>query len=160
MEVIVRQAEPEDAQAIWELIHELAIFERAEEEHTCTVAQLMQDLSDGHFHAFVAENEQGMVPGMALFYPIYSTWKGLSFYLEDIIVKEAYRRQGIGKKLFDAVMHFAGQKGAGRLGWQVLDWNEPAIQFYKGYEAELDNDWITCRIRKEKLQAFAESYTK
>lgn len=154
MEVRIRQAIAADAPAMWHLIHELAIFEKSEQEHTCSTVQLEKDLNNGVFHAFVAESQEHGITGMALFYPIYSTWKGLSYYLEDIIVKEAYRRHGIGSKLFEAFMRFGKEKNAGRLGWQVLEWNEPAIAFYKKYQAEFDNEWITCRIRQEQLQSF------
>lgn len=151
-EIVVRKAELKDAQAIWELVHELAIYEKAEEEHTVTTAQVEKDLAQGIFTAFVAELNNQIV-GMALCYPIYSTWKGASLYLEDIVVKEKYRRLGIGSKLFLAVMLYAKEQNAGRLGWQVLDWNIPAIAFYKKYQAVLDDEWITCRLTKEQLQS-------
>ncbi|RYD73788.1 MAG: GNAT family N-acetyltransferase [Sphingobacteriales bacterium] len=150
-EIIVRKAVAEDAEDIWKLVHELAIFERAPQEHTVSVEQVEADLRNNLFVAFVALcNEK--VAGMALCYPIYSTWKGASLYLEDIVVNENYRRNGIGSKLFSAVIQYAKDENAGRLGWQVLDWNAPAIEFYKKYNAVLDNEWITCRLTKEQLQ--------
>ncbi|MGZ5242799.1 MAG: N-acetyltransferase family protein [Bacteroidia bacterium] len=151
-EIIVRKAEIKDAADIWALVHELAIYERAENEHTITAEQVAKDLEQGIFTAFVAEINN-IVVGMALCYPIYSTWKGASLYLEDIVVKEKYRRLGIGSKLFSAVMLYAKEQGAGRLGWQVLNWNSPAIEFYKKHEAVLDDEWITCRLTKEQLQS-------
>ena len=147
----ISPAKLEHAEGIWKMIHQLAIFERAEQEHTVTLEQLQKDLKNGKFHAFVALSVDGggskTVVGIAVFYPIYSTWKGHSYYLEDIIVEESLRRQGIGKKLFEAVLDFSKKNGASRLGWQVLEWNEPAINFYKNYGAEMDDDWLTCRIR-------------
>lgn len=151
MTAIIREAAKSDAEGIWRLIHDLAIFERSVQEHTVSVARLQSDLEQNYFKAFVAEKD-GQLVGMALMYPIYSTWKGLSWYLEDIIVSESERRSGIGTLLFDRVLEFAATENAGRLGWQVLEWNEPAIQFYKKYNAELDPEWITCRIRGEELQ--------
>ena len=150
-QINVRKAVKSDAKAIWELVHELAIFERAENEHTVSIEQVKSDLENNLFIAFVAELN-GEVAGMALCYPIYSTWKGASLYLEDIVVKEKFRRQGIGSKLFSAVMLYAKESNAGRLGWQVLNWNTPAIEFYKKYNAVLDDEWITCRLTKEHLQ--------
>ena len=153
MSIEIRAAQAADAQGIWKLIHELAVYERSGSEMVLTPVQIRRDIEKNLFHAFVAIHGEEII-GMALFYPIYSTWKGLSYYLEDLIVSEPYRRQGVGKKLFDKVMEYAKAKNAGRLGWQVLEWNEPAIAFYKKYDAEFDEEWITCRIRKEKLQAF------
>jgi GNAT superfamily N-acetyltransferase len=152
-EIIIRAAEERDAPAIWKLINELAIYEKAGHEMELTVEQLTKDLVNERFHAFVALDDNDLV-GIALFYPIYSTWKGLSYYLEDFLVNEPYRRRGIGTKLFEQVMLFAKEHNAGRLGWQVLNWNTPAIEFYKKYNATLDETWITCRLYKEQLQEF------
>ena len=115
--------------------------------------QVEEDLKSGLYQAFVADAGNEII-GMALIYPIYSTWKGLSYYLEDIIVKESYRRQGIGTQLFEQVLKYAAEKNAGRLGWQVLDWNEPAITFYKKYNASLDPEWLTGKLSKEQIEIF------
>jgi GNAT superfamily N-acetyltransferase len=152
MAIKIREAEEKDAEGMWELIHELAIFERSEQEHIVSPGQLRQDLAENRFKAFVAETEEGSLSGMALLYPVYSTWKGASWYLEDLIVAENTRRSGIGSLLFEKAMAFASEENAGRLSWQVLDWNEPAINFYKKYKAEMDPEWITCRIRQESLK--------
>jgi ribosomal protein S18 acetylase RimI-like enzyme len=152
MNVIIREATKTDAPGMWRLIHELAVFERSGHEHTLTAEQLMKDIEKSHFTAFVAEKNEEIL-GLALMYPVYSTWKGRSWYLEDIVVVEKARRQGIGSMLFTKVCKFASLQNAGRLSWQVLEWNEPAIQFYKKYGAELDTEWITCRIRGEVLKS-------
>ena len=152
MEIEVRKAMAQDCFAIWTLVKELAVYERAPNEVTTSPEIFERDMAAGRFHAFVAL-EDGDVVAMALFYPIYSTWKGLSYYLEDIIVKETYRRRGVGSKLFEAVLRFCKEQNAGRLGWQVLEWNQSAIDFYKKYNAEFDNEWITCRIRDENMGA-------
>lgn len=156
MNINIREAKTADMAGIHALIRELAIYEKAEEEMELKLPQLEADHEAKLFHAFVAEsNETGELIGMALFYPMYSTWKGLSYYLEDIVVREKYRCKGIGTKLFNAVADFAKKKNAGRLKWQVLDWNEPAINFYKKYNAIFDNEWLTCRLTREQLSAFS-----
>ncbi len=147
----IRKAVLRDADAIWQLIRELAIYERAENEHTLSREQLAKDLEEEKFTAFVAESADKIV-AMAICYAIYSTWKGSSIYLEDIVVNESYRRKGIGSKLFEAVKQFAKAENAGRLGWQVLNWNIPAIQFYKKHNAVLDDEWINCKMTREHLQ--------
>lgn len=152
MNIKIREAQEKDAEQMWELIHELALFEKSEHEHTVSAAQLRTDLTDKRFKAFVAE-EGNTVLGMALLYPVYSTWKGASWYLEDIVVSAQERSSGIGSRLFEKVLDFAAEEKAGRLSWQVLEWNEVAIEFYKKYKAELDPEWITCRIRHEALEA-------
>jgi GNAT superfamily N-acetyltransferase len=91
------------------------------------------------------------VVGISLLYTKYSTWKGKCIFLEDIIVTESYRSKGIGSLLFERSIQFAKDQNAGRLEWQVLDWNEPAIQFYKKFEALLDPTWINCKFTREQL---------
>jgi predicted N-acetyltransferase YhbS len=154
--IVVRPAVPEDAQAIWSLIHELAIFERAPEQHTVSVDELREHLKKPTFAAFVAEQDSE-VRGLALAYEIYSTWKGPALYLEDIIVQESYRRNRIGSALFKKVLEYTLEKGYARLGWQVLNWNTPAIEFYKKYQAELDNEWITCRMFPDTIKSAVEA---
>ena len=155
MNISIRNATENDAGAMWELIHELAIFERSGHEHTVGKGQLREDIKSGIFKAFVAE-VAGEIAGMALLYPIYSTWKGRSWYLEDIIVKEENRRMGIGTQLFEKVLEFSRDEKAGRLGWQVLNWNEPAIKMYQKYNAVMDDEWITCRLTQEQLHELAK----
>lgn len=157
MNINIRAAKRKDMAGIHALIRELAIYEKAEDEMELTLTQLEADFDNNLFLAFIAENNDNYeLIGMALFYPMYSTWKGLSYYLEDIVVKEDYRCKGIGSKLFEAVAGFAKEKNAGRLKWQVLDWNEPAINFYKKYNAIFDNKWLTCRLTREQLVNFNE----
>lgn len=103
---------------------------------------------------FVAENESGIV-GIALYYTAYSTWKGKTIYLEDLVVTEKLRRAGIGRKLFNAVAEEAKTVGAKRFRWQVLEWNEPAIAFYKKIGADLDGEWINCTMTEEQIQQYS-----
>jgi len=150
---MIRQATKEDLPGIWELIRELAIYENAPHEFVISLEQLTNDFADNQFFAFVAEKNAAIV-GMALGYNMYSTWKGLSLYLEDIVVREAYRRAGIGSQLFEAVSRYAKESNAGKMVWQVLDWNTPAIEFYKKYNANFDEEWLTCRFSREQIEKF------
>ena len=146
----IRHTTEADLPSVFELIKELAHYEKVPEEVTLTIEQLVKDFHAGLFIAFVAEmNEE--IKGLALIYPIYSTWKGLCYYLEDIIVKEDSRRNGIGTLLFDRVVAFANENNAARLRWQVLDWNTPAIRFYEKYNAVFEQEWLTYKLTKEQL---------
>lgn len=148
MQTTIRKATAADMPAVLQLIQELADYEKAPEEVIVTVAQLQLDGFTGdrpYFYCFIAENENG-VAGIALYYIKYSTWKGRCVFLEDIVVTQRERRKGIGKVLFDAVLEEAKQSGAKRMEWQVLDWNEPAIEFYKQYEPQVLNEWLNYRL--------------
>lgn len=144
---IIRPAVVEDMIAVHHLIRELAIYEKAEHEAVLTAQQLAQDGFGVSplFRCLVAESNQQVI-GFALFYNKYSTWKGHCIYLEDLLVTEKHRRDGVGSKLFEEVMKIAKSEKAKRFEWQVLEWNEPAINFYKKYEATLDAEWINCRL--------------
>jgi GNAT superfamily N-acetyltransferase len=150
----VRQGRKEDLPRAIELIRELAEFERAAHEVTNTVA-LMEKDGFGQkpiFGFFVAENENGMV-GLSLYYWCYSTWKGKRLYLEDIIVTEKERGNGIGKLLFDRTMRKCLEEDCSGMMWQVLGWNEPAISFYKKYDAKLDDEWTNCSLERNQIEA-------
>lgn len=150
----IRKGTKEDLPRALELIRELAIFEKAPDEVTNTVEAMEKDGfgEDPIFGFFVAEEDDGSIPGLALYYYRYSTWKGRRMYLEDIIVTEASRGQGIGKKLFDEVIREGVKEDCTGMVWQVLDWNESAISFYKSqYGADLDGEWINCSISREQM---------
>jgi len=140
--ITVRWATEADIPAIHALIAELAVYERAPDAVEVSLQERLDDFRTGHFECFVAHDTQGAIVGIALFCYKYSTWKGKSIYLEDIVVTESHRRQGIGSQLFAAVGREAARRGVRRLAWQVLDWNTPAIEFYNQYHAELDPTWI------------------
>lgn len=106
---------------------------------------------DKQFDFFVAD-EQGIITGIALYYYKYSTWKGKCLFLEDIIVTESRRGHGIGRLLFDAVVRIAKTEKVKRMEWQVLNWNAPAISFYQQYKAQLDDEWINCKLTGEQLR--------
>lgn len=143
----IRPAEPKDCSAMMQLIKELAEYELAPDE----VSVSMEHFIESGFGlnpvwwAFVAEHQAGIV-GMALYYIRYSTWKGQRMYLEDIIVSNAYRRQGIGGMLLEQLISEAKRKSFVGMNWQVLDWNQPAIDFYKKYSAKFDATWLNVSL--------------
>ena len=144
---MIRTATRQDVAAIFQLIEELASFERAPEQVVNTPAQLEIDLFDDQIcSAIVATNEANSVVGFALYYISYSTWKGRCLYLEDFYVQEAERKQGHGQALFNEVVQIAKQMGVKRMDWQVLDWNHTALNFYRRNHATLDPEWINGRL--------------
>ena len=151
----IREGHKEDLPRVLELIRELAEFENAPEQVTLSLEMFQEDGfgTDPVYGFFVAENEKGIL-GMALFYYRYSTWKGKTLFLEDIIVTLDERGKGIGKALFERVINKAKEENCQRMSWQVLDWNEPAIKFYKKYDAYLDDAWVNCDLYKEQIDNF------
>lgn len=147
MNTTIRRAVQEDCVRLMELVGELALYEKAPEEVTVTLEHFIHSGFGQHpvWWAFVAEAE-GRVEGFALYYIRYSTWKGQRMYLEDLLVTEKMRGIGLGKLLFDRLIIEAKEKGLNGIIWQVLDWNKPAINFYKKYEASFDAGWINCSI--------------
>ena len=152
MELMIRYAVQEDCGRLLELIHELAMYEKAPQEVTVKIEEFV-DAGFGTnpvWKAFVAERD-GKILGFALYYVRYSTWKGCRLYLEDFIVTEQERGKGIGKILFERVMQEAKEKGFNGMSWQVLDWNAPAINFYNKYQANLEAGWLNASFSKEQL---------
>jgi len=152
MNIKLRIAKKEDCPRLLELVHELALFERAPEEVTVTLKEF-EDAGFGDnpvWKAFVAEAD-GLIVGFALYYIRYSTWKGCRMYLEDLIITEDMRGKGIGKLLFDRLIVEAKELGFSGMVWQVLDWNEPAIKFYKKYEATVEAGWLNAALSREQL---------
>ena len=147
MDIIIRKAVRKDCTRMMELIQELATYEKAPDEVTITLSHFEESgfCANPVWWAFVAE-AQGVVIGMALYYIRYSTWKGQRMYLEDILVTEDMRGQKIGSQLMDALIVEAKEKGFNGINWQVLEWNEPAINFYKKYNANFDAEWVNCSI--------------
>ena len=147
MSILIREGRSEDVPAIMELVRELALYEKAPEEVSNTEERMLREgFGDNPaFGSFLAE-EDGKVVGMSLYYYRYSTWKGRRLYLEDIIVNESKRGSGIGKLLFDKTIEKAKEEDCSGMMWQVLDWNTPAIEFYKKYNARFDECWVNCHL--------------
>jgi ribosomal protein S18 acetylase RimI-like enzyme len=140
----IRKAVKGDCPAMLELVRELALYEKAPDEVTVD-PQHFESSGFGQnpvWWAFVAETDAKEVVGFALYYIRYSTWKGQVMYLEDILVTASMRGQGIGHQLVDQLIVEAKEKGFKRIVWQVLEWNEPAINFYKKYNAKFDPEWV------------------
>ncbi len=145
MDIRIRIAQKEDIPAIHQLVRELAIYEKEEAAFTATLEDYYQDFTDHVFEAQVAIADNQVV-GMILYYMTYSTWKGKMLYLEDFVVQEAFRGKGIGQKLFDAYLDTARAKGCRLTKWQVLDWNQPAIDFYEKNKAIIEKEWWNAKI--------------
>ena len=155
MEIKIRKAVKEDCPRLLELITELAVYEKAPNDVTVTLEHFMESGFGLKpvWWAFVASTPDPISPevkeeivGFALYYIRYSTWKGQALYLEDLIVTETMRGKKIGKLLFDRLIEEAKEKKLDRIIWQVLDWNQPAINFYKKYNAGFDGGWLNCHI--------------
>ena len=142
----IRKAERGDEHAILELVKELAEYEREPDAVINTTAQLAIDLFDDKVCDCFVFIHNDLIIGMALYYISYSTWKGRCLYLEDLYVKPEYRRHGAGQKLFAVLLEEADKLGVKRMDWQVLEWNEPAIKFYKKIGATLDPEWLNGRL--------------
>ena len=145
--MIIRPGKKSDIPQVFELIKELAEYEKALDKVSNTVEKLEEDGFGPNpvYELFVAEIENNIV-GIALTYYMFSTWRGKVMYLEDLIVKEHMRRKGIGKKLFDMVLDNAKVTRCVGLSLQVLDWNDLGINFYKKYNMEFDDEWINCYL--------------
>lgn len=153
MNVIIRKAVKEDCKRMMELIHELALYEKAPEQVTVNFDHFVESGFGNNpvWWALVAEVDD-KVEGFALCYTRYSTWKGQRLYLEDLLVTEKLRGKGVGKLLFDKLIEACKKGNYSGMAWQVLDWNEPAINFYRKYEAvNIDGGWLNCNLSTNPL---------
>lgn len=153
MSIVIREGKKEDVPALLHLIKELAVYEKAPNEVEVTEQELLKDGFGEHpiYHLIVAEKGSEVI-GIALYYYKYSTWKGRCLYLEDFVVAENHRKKGVGTRLFKAVRAVAKREKVKRMEWQVLEWNEPAIEFYKKEAADLDAEWLNGRLVYDQLQ--------
>ena len=144
-DILIRPATEADIPAIHALVRELAAYENEPEAVFTTPKEYLEDFRKGLFESQVAEMD-GRVVGMILYFMMYSSWKGKMLYLDDFVVTESHRRYGIGQKLFDAFVEEGRRRGCRLVKWQVLDWNEPALQFYRKNEATIETNWWNCKI--------------
>ncbi len=156
----IREANPSDMPSVLRLIKELAKFENEPEAVEVTVENLIKSgfKKNPAFKAYVAEIEERIV-GMALFYERYSTWKGESIHLEDLIVEENFRGKGIGNVLYTEVLKYAYKNNFKRVAWEVLDWNTPAIDFYESTGAKLLKEWRVVHMDEKSLYHFTQNIT-
>ena len=144
--MFIREAKLGDEKSIFDLIYALAVYEKALEQVTNSAEQLRIDLFEDNVCSALVAEENGVIIGFSLYYISYSTWKGRCLYLEDFFVLPDKRREGIGQMLFDQTVSVAVKLGVKRMDWQVLDWNQPALNFYKKNNATLDGEWINGRL--------------
>jgi len=158
MNVTLRPAEKQDSEAILRLIQELAVFEKEPESVLLTVSDIERYGfgSSPLFQCLVAQVEQQAI-GMALYYQRFSTWKGPTYHLEDLIVTEAYKGKGIGTQLYTAFIQMAYESGVERIEWNVLDWNTPAVGFYEKSGATVLHDWSSVQMHKAEMEAFLKN---
>jgi len=154
-DVNIRKGLLHDLPRVLELIKELAQYEKALDQVSNTVERMEEDGfgSNPIYGFFVAEKDDEIV-GLSLYYYRYSTWKGKRLYLEDIIVTENQRGKGLGKMLFERTMKFSLEENCTGMMWQVLDWNKPAIEFYKRYHSKLDEEWINGHLEASQIEQF------
>jgi GNAT superfamily N-acetyltransferase len=158
MSTTIRQARPTDVQAIYDMIYELAVYEKAPEEVVTTPAEIQQTLfgEGSNTEALICEID-GKIAGYAVFFTSYSTWLGRNgIYMEDLYISPDFRGQGAGKALLKHIAQCAVQRKCGRLEWSVLDWNQPAIDFYLSIGALPQSEWVRYRLDGEALLNFAE----
>jgi GNAT superfamily N-acetyltransferase len=159
--VVIRKAEPRDVPLMGQLIRELAAYERAPEQAVASEADLLRDGfgSMPRYHCLIAEWDDGRSradAGFAFYFHNYSTWQGRwGLYLEDLFVRPELRGKGIGKALLVELARIAVSEGCGRFQWQVLEWNRPAIEFYRSLAAQALTEWVTMRLEGEALSRLA-----
>lgn len=159
--MLIRKGEKKDMNAVLELIQELATFEKEPNAVVVTVDDLLRDGfgEKPHFQTFVAELDNEIV-GMALYYFRYSTWKGRTIHLEDLIVKEKMRGSGLGFALYSEIIAQGKRDSVRRIEWNVLDWNTPAIDFYKKSGAKVLDDWLVAQMDEAGIEAFLKNNSK
>lgn len=158
MDFIVRQGEENDMHSVLDLITELAVFEKEPDAVDISVTDLINDgfSENPKFKIFVAEQENQII-GIALFYERYSTWKGRTIHLEDLIVTKNKQKIGAGKALYTAVLKYAFDHDFNRVAWEVIDWNVNAIDFYKSTGATYLKNWSVVQMNKENLAKFIQN---
>lgn len=155
-DIRIREGVKEDLPAVLDLIKELALYEKAPQEVITTVEQMEIDgFGPSRIFYFIVAEAAGEIVGIALYYYKYSTWKGKCIYLDDIVVTNSFRRKGIGTLLLDELIRIADKNNAMKLEWQVLDWNQSAIDFYQKYDVAFDSEWVNCMLKREDISKLA-----
>ena len=155
MEVKIRKGQKADLPSVLALIKELAEFENAPNEVSVTLEELEEDGFGQHpYYWFIVAEHKAEIIGLSFYFIRYSTWKGRFLFLEDFVVKEDFRGQGVGAQLFEETIRVAQRLEVKGMVWQVLDWNEDAIRFYKKYEASIHTEWLNGKLSNEQLNAF------
>ncbi len=144
-ELQIRKAQKSDLAAIHQLVRELAVYEKLESEFIAPLEEYQQDFEAGLFECLLAERDSEIL-GMTFYYMAYSTWKGRMLWLEDFVVKETARGQGIGQLLFDAFLQEAKDRNCRLAKWQIIDWNSPAIKFYERQGATIEKNWWNGKV--------------
>lgn len=160
MKFKIRKGTHEDASFVFSQIKNLAKFEKAEEQVTLTLERLIEDgfSKEGPALYETLIFEEGTTPcGFALYYNRYSTWKGKSLYLEDLFILPEFRRRGLARMAFKELARIAVETSCYRFEWQVLDWNTPAIKLYEELGADLDGEWMNCRLEGERILKLARN---
>ncbi|MEM6724200.1 MAG: GNAT family N-acetyltransferase [Bacteroidota bacterium] len=155
MPITIRTATKMDIPAVYDLVKELTVYENEPDAVEATLEDYFQDFEAGRFEVIVAD-ENGEVLGMMLYFRAYSTWKGPMIYLDDFVVQQSQRRRGIGQLLFNRFVQIAQEQDAKVIKWQVLDWNRPAIEFYKKVGATIEKDWWNVKMLKPEIDQYQE----
>ena len=158
MNALIRKAEKKDSLAILNLIKELALFEKEPESVKLKLSDIENDGfgTKPLFECIVAEINKRII-GMAIYYPRYSTWNGPTIHLEDLIVSEQYKGKGIGTQLYSNFIKMALNSGVKRVEWNVLDWNSPAINFYKKSGAKVLDDWRSVQMHRSEMKKYLKN---
>ena len=152
MEIIIRKGVKTDLSAVLSLIKELADFENARDQVTITLEDLEKDgFGENPWYWFLIAEKDDKIVGLSFYWIRYSTWKGKFLFLEDFVIKGEYRRQGVGSKLFEETINICKKQGLNGIIWQVLDWNNSAIEFYKKYNAEISKEWLNGKLSKNQI---------
>jgi len=159
MSMKIRQGIKKDLPSVLKLIKELADYENAIDQVTITLEDLQQDGFGSHpWYWFLVAEKEGEIIGLSFYFVRYSTWKGKFLFLEDFVIKEEYRRQGVGSILFEETIKICNKLKLNGMSWQVLDWNQSAINFYKKYNAEIKNDWLNGKLTKKQIQELCSQF--
>ena len=152
MNVTIRKGVKDDLPEVLKLIKELAEYEKALDSVTITLEELEKDgFGDRPWYWFLVAEDNNKIIGISFYFIRYSTWNGKYLYLEDFVISKAYRQKGIGSLLFEATIQICKDENLNGMTWQVLDWNSPAIQFYKKYNAEISTEWLNGKLTKHQI---------